>query len=804
MGSKKRKHNQEAGNRSERSTGESKVVMAPKSSGTPYALYAALFVIALAISYFVSNLNPVSTEVVRSTEGTAAVPLAQQDELIFSAYAGSQSCQACHEEQFKDWKNSHHGLAEREIVPAMDDEAFNPHRTIKHGTQSSEARKKGEGTYELVTRSRNDKVEPHALKRAIGVSPLLQYLVETEGGRFQAAELAWDPHKKEWFNVYGEEDRVTGEWGHWTGRGMNWNAMCASCHNTRLQKNYDPTTDTYHTRMAEMGVGCESCHGGMKEHVDWQNEYAQAPSRPAVDPTLKKHQFNRDQMRDSCGPCHARRSELTGDYVPGEDFFDHYSLVIPDETDIFYPDGQVRDEDYEFTSFLSSRMHAAGVRCFDCHNPHSAKLRVPGNLMCMTCHGGEQTPEAQQWGMPVIPKIDPLSHSHHKSETEPGGRCVDCHMPLTTYMQRHPRHDHGFTIPDPLLTKQFGIPNACNRCHEKKDADWALGHVETWYGDKMDRPYRTRSQWVAMAKTNAPGSHINLINISQNDTNFLWRAVATGLMRGYLREPDVREELLKRLTDKHPLVRGTAVLALDQMAQREGSREQNALRNLLQDPSRKVRVDAAWVLRSVVETNTVAGRELFSYFAATADQPAGMMQQGVFHYDRQDYATAAAFFRRASLWDTNSAAPHHELAVTLSQQQRSQEAVEELRIATKIAPEQAEFRYKLALGLHELGDVRGATKELEETVKIDPRHSSALYNLGLAYDQLNRPGEALSTLLKAQRADNLSPRIPYARATILMKLKRNAEAREAVRLALRLDSNYTPARRLYQQLGGAN
>ena len=34
-------------------------------------------------------------------------------------------------------------------------------------------------------------------------------------------------------------------------------------------------------------------------------------------------------------------------------------------------------------------------------------------------------------------------------------------MPVTTYMQRHPRHDHGFTIPDPLLTKQFGTPNAC-------------------------------------------------------------------------------------------------------------------------------------------------------------------------------------------------------------------------------------------------------------------------------------------------------------------------------------------------------
>ena len=39
-------------------------------------------------------------------------------------------------------------------------------------------------------------------------------------------------------------------------------------------------------------------------------------------------------------------------------------------------------------------------------------------------------------------------------------------------MARDPRHDHGFTIPDPLLTKELGIPNACNRCHADKTVDW--------------------------------------------------------------------------------------------------------------------------------------------------------------------------------------------------------------------------------------------------------------------------------------------------------------------------------------------
>ena len=43
----------------------------------------------------------------------------------------------------------------------------------------------------------------------------------------------------------------------------------------------------------------------------------------------------------------------------------------------YYDDGQQRGEVYEVGSFLQSRMHAAGVTCSDCHDPHSATLRLP-------------------------------------------------------------------------------------------------------------------------------------------------------------------------------------------------------------------------------------------------------------------------------------------------------------------------------------------------------------------------------------------------------------------------------------------
>ena len=277
--------------------------------------------------------------------------LTNSEAVVFATYGKSPSCRSCHEEAFKNWEKSHHAMAERPIQTSLDSPAFEPTHPIKHGTQQSEARI-AEGKFQLVTQGLSKTNRPFEVARVIGVNPLLQYLIPTENGRVQATELCFDPNRGEWFNVYGTDDRQPGEWGHWTGRGMNWNNMCASCHNTRLGKNYDERTDSYRTTMAEQGVGCEACHGPMADHNAWQ---ASHPSQSG-DPTIRK--LSKQQMFHTCAQCHARRAELTGDFRPGENFFDHHALTIPDETDLFYPDGQVREEDYEFTAFLGSKMGA--------------------------------------------------------------------------------------------------------------------------------------------------------------------------------------------------------------------------------------------------------------------------------------------------------------------------------------------------------------------------------------------------------------------------------------------------------------
>ena len=39
--------------------------------------------------------------------------------------------------------------------------------------------------------------------------------------------------------VYQPEDIQPDNWLYWTNQAQNWNSMCAECHSTNLQKNFD-------------------------------------------------------------------------------------------------------------------------------------------------------------------------------------------------------------------------------------------------------------------------------------------------------------------------------------------------------------------------------------------------------------------------------------------------------------------------------------------------------------------------------------------------------------------------------------
>jgi len=508
----------------------------------------------------------------------------------------------------------------------------------------------------------------------------------------------------------------------------------------------------------------------------------------SLNPAIKTN-WTRDQHSENCAGCHARRGEITGDFVPGDSFWDHYQLTITDGSDIYYPDGQIRDEDYEFASFISSRMYHSGVRCMDCHDMHSMKTILTGNQLCMRCHTAG--------GFPKAPVILPEMHSFHQTASA-GNQCINCHMPQTTYMQRHPRHDHGFTIPDPLLTKQFGVPNACNKCHQDKDNEWSLAATEKWWGEKMNRKTRTRATLIAKVRQGDQSARDGLIALLESDEMPHWKASASLVLDRWVDQPPVTEALRGQLKHEHPLVRQSAARSLEPALQAPGVRI--GMEALLNDPARSVRVTAAWALRDSLDLNSAAGKDLQHMLQLNADQPSGQMQLGQFYFARRDVPSAIKHMETAVSWDPNSPPFHHDLALIYHASGNLERAIQKLQDAIKLAPKESQYHYELGLAYSEVGDMTKAIAALKEAVRTDVNFARAWYNLGLALNGQSRIPEALEALKQGEAADPTDPSIPYARATILAQMGRDVEALSATQKALSISPNHPEARQLMLRL----
>ena len=154
--------------------------------------------------------------------------------------------------------------------------------------------------------------------------------------------------------------------------------------------------------------------------------------------------------------------------MPGGKFLEHYRPALLDEG-LYHADGQFLDEVYVYGSFLQSKMHQRGVVCTDCHDPHSASLRVVGNGTCTACH---QSLPPERFPTLTAAVYDDPDHHFHEPGTD-GAQCVSCHMAAKNYMVVDPRRDHSFRIPRPDLSVSRGAPDACTGCHTEQTADWA-------------------------------------------------------------------------------------------------------------------------------------------------------------------------------------------------------------------------------------------------------------------------------------------------------------------------------------------
>ncbi|PIE24424.1 MAG: hypothetical protein CSA62_03880 [Planctomycetota bacterium] len=272
------------------------------------------------------------------------------------------------------------------------------------------------------------------------------------------------------------------------------------------------------------------------------------------------------------------------------------------EEGLYFADGQIRDEVYVWGSFLQSKMHSKGVTCSDCHDPHSMKLLVPGDGLCVRCHDPEHF----------------ASRAHHLHEPgAEGSACVDCHMPERSYMVVDPRRDHSMRVPRPDLTMTIGTPNACNGCHDDKDAAWAEDAFAAHFGDKRIHVKPHYGEVLAKAWENAPSQVDALLRLVRDkETALMVRATALSLL-GRTGSERVLSALREALANGPPLLRYAALAALGDLS---GRLRMVLALPLLEDAVRGLRAEAARLLTA--EARAIPGPYRQAYQKALAEYEA--------------------------------------------------------------------------------------------------------------------------------------------------------------------------------------
>lgn len=91
--------------------------------------------------------------------------------------------------------------------------------------------------------------------------------------------------------------------------------------------------------------------------------------------------------------------------------------------------------------------------------------------------------------------------------------------------------DHSLRIPRPDLTVGIDVPNACNRCHADKSAQWSVEQMTKWYGTGRAFHYGSVIAAGRRATPEARGGLIHLADDRLYPT--IVRATALSLLTAY-------------------------------------------------------------------------------------------------------------------------------------------------------------------------------------------------------------------------------------------------------------------------------
>jgi hypothetical protein len=212
-------------------------------------------------------------------------------------------------------------------------------------------------------------------------------------------------------------------------------------------------------RFVSVGISCESCHFGGREHASTEGKVPIrfVPTHPDLADWTPSHvgaQKDPAVVNAICRQCH------------------HSGVSAADN----WPDGSAG-----VNSMESVEMDAGGcvseIRCTHCHNTHvsgpnaGTPDRAEHISACLTCH--------ENYGSESAAAL----HSRHEVGT---ATCLDCHMPRIVQGFGVYNRTHRIASPTDPAILGTGMPNACNLCHLDKSLAWTGDALEQGWGKRVD------------------------------------------------------------------------------------------------------------------------------------------------------------------------------------------------------------------------------------------------------------------------------------------------------------------------------
>jgi hypothetical protein len=295
------------------------------------------------------------------------------------------------------------------------------------------------------------------------------------------------------------------------------------------------------TKLVEVGIGCESCHGGSAEHV---KHNATKPSYEPRSSFLRVSAPVTDggsaravAINRVCARCH-------------QVLFTRYAWTWEGHARAEAPPGGSNINSGEARDFLLGGC-ASAMSCTDCHDPHAherphaAELETRADGVCIRCHTKYADVIAQR------------AHTHH-DPAGAGGRCLACHMPkknmsLDNRLGRY----HRIASPTETAKVEGDRPLECALCHGDKSVETLVATMESWWHKSYDRA-RLRGLYGADL-TRADPLVETLARGKPHE-----QAVALTLL-GARGDKSVAPLVAAQLTHPIPILRYYAVAALEQL-----------------------------------------------------------------------------------------------------------------------------------------------------------------------------------------------------------------------------------------------